>query len=338
MKLYLHYANLQQLKENFDDLFETKSEEEIKSFLKVLEYQDQQVSFQYLTQLETMKVLKDPQYFGSTIKAHLYWFYFWNDTCEHLIPTLKEFQDFEYYISEILNKGPQSTRKKTLSLVTPDVWNYWVKRLKVLFDYLEEKKYTTEVIVNDLWVLNLINTKYTKLKPILWRLLNKFQRNPIIDKNPDPQVPWSLGKGVYEKIKSFQSLYYNSIPTELKEFIMSYKKYNIERFWVDWVWFGLQENTNESLDIYFPYSSVAHWRNCATRWIQEKTGEYYVQDITCARYCQKYDIFLWQGTHERWITQRWNWVWKKYWELTKINRDILENENTRLVYQPFIPV
>lgn len=338
MKLYLHYANLQQLKENFDDLFETKSEEEIKNFLKVLEYQDQQVSFQYLTQLETMKVLKDPQYFWSTIKAHLYWFYFWNDTCEHLIPTLKEFQEFEYYVSEVLNKWPQSTRKKTLSLVTPDVWNYGVKRLKILFDYLEEKKYITEVIVNDLWVLNLINTSYTKLKPILWRLLNKFQRNPIIDKNPDPQVPWSLGKWVYEKIKNFQSLYYNSIPTELKEFIMSYKKYNVERFWVDWVGFWLKEKTSESLDIYFPYSSVAHWRNCATRWIQEKTWEYYVQDLPCPRYCQKYDIFLWQGTHERWITQRWNGVWKKYWELTKINKDILENENTRLVYQPFIPV
>lgn len=338
MKLYLYYANIYQLKENFDDLFDAKSEEEIKQFLKVLEYKEQQISFQYLTQLESIKILKDPQYFGSTIKAHLYWFYFWNDTCEHLIPTLNEFKEFEDYITNVLNKWPQSTRKKTISLVTPDVWNYWIKKLRQLFDYLQTKKYKTEVIVNDLGVLSMINREYSQLTPILGRMLNKFQRNPIIDRYPDPQVPSILWQKVYDKIKKFQELYYTSIPTELKEFIISFKKYNINRFWVDWVWFGLQKKTSELLDIYYPYVSVAHGRNCATRGIQEKTGEYYVQDIPCARYCQKYDIFLWQGTHERGITQRWNWVWKKYLDLSKINSDILNNDKTRLIYQPFIPV
>lgn len=340
MKLFIQVANINQLKSIWDDLFEIKTWEEVKKKLKIIEYKNKQVSFQYNTLYESVSKLKSPEYFWQTISSNVFWFYFWNDTCEHLIPTLKEFQNFEEYI-KTLNTWSQSARKKTISFVTPDVGNYWIKRLKVIFDYLNSKKYKSEIIVNDFWVLNLIKTNYSeKLIPVLWRMLNKAQRNPIIDKNPDPQVPWFLGKEVYEKIKKFQLAYYNSNPLTVWNYKNAFKKYWIERFWVDniTIEWNVSLQNDENLDIYYPYNSVAHWRNCATRWIQEKTWEYYVQDLPCARYCQKYDVFLWQWTQERWITQRGNWVWKKYIELDKINKEIINKKETRLVFAPFIPV
>jgi len=338
MKLFIQIANLKQLSSIWDDLFEIKSHEKIKKKLKIIEYKNQQVSFQYNTLYQSVSILKNQEYFGSTISSNVFWFYYWNDTCEHLIPNKNEYIQFEEYIKK-LNNWVKSSRKKTIAFVTPSVWNYWVKRLKIIFDYLKTKKYKTEIIVNDLWVLNLINTKYKEnLIPVLWRLLNKAQRNPIIDKDPDPQVPSFLGKEVYEKIKKLQYAYYNANPLEISNYKNSFNKYWIKRFGVDNLTIEWDLKIEDDIDIYYPYNSVAHGRNCATRWIQEKTWEYYVQDLPCAKYCQKYDVFLWQWTQERWITQRWNWIWKKYIELNKINKDLINKKNTRLVFSPFIPV
>jgi len=338
MKLYIHIANINQLKPIWDNLFNLKDYEKIKNKLKIIEYKNKQVSFQYKTYFQSISILKNKKYFGDKIHSNVYWFYFWNDTCEHLIPTLREYIDFEKYIKE-LNTWEKSARKKTIAFVTSSVWDYWIKRLKQIFNYLYQKKYKTEIIVNDLWVLHLINKEYSeKLIPVLWRMLNKAQRNPIIDKNPDPQVPNFLGKDVYEKIKKLQYAYYDNNPLSLKNYKNSFIKHWIKRFWVDNITIEGNQKIKENLDIYYPYNSIAHWRNCATRWIQEKTWEYYVQDIPCARYCQKYDVFLWQWTHERWITQRGNGIWKKYMELDKINKEILDKDENRLIFSPFIPV
>jgi len=56
-------------------------------------------------------------------------------------------------------------------------------------------------------------------------MLNKAQRNPIIDKNPDPQVPNFLGKDVYEKIKKLQYAYYDNNPLSLKNYKNSFIKH-----------------------------------------------------------------------------------------------------------------
>lgn len=332
MRLYLHIANKKQLEHIWNDLFNIKDYEEIKKKLKILEYDNHQISFQYKTLYEAVRVLKQDNLFWATIASNVYGFYFWNDTCEHLIPTLKEYKDFENYVNKELNTWKNSARKKTISFVTPDVWDYGIKKLKIIFDYLETKKYKTEVIVNDFWVINLLKN-YKQLIPVLGRMLNKAQRNPIIDKNPDPQVPSFLGREIYEKIKKYQYAYYNSNPLTIDIYKDSFKNLWINRFWVDNLIIEEKE-IDENLDVYYPYNTVAHGRNCATRWIQEKTWEYYVQDKPCPRYCQKYDIFIGQWTHERWITQRWNWVFKKYLNLDKIK---LKKED-RIIFSPFIPV
>lgn len=336
MKLYLHVANINQLKPIWENIFELNDYEEIKNKLKIIEYKNKQVSFQYNTFFQSISILKNKDYFWKTIKSQVYWFYYGNDTCEHLIPTINEYKQFENYIKE-LNTWSKSSRKKTITFVTSSAWDYWIKRLKTIFDYLETKKYKTEIIVNDFWVLQLLK-KYKQLIPVLGRMLNKAQRNPIIDKNPDPQVPSFLGKEVYDKIKKLQYAYYDNNPLSLSNYKNAFIKFWIKRFWVDNITIEWNLNLDNNLDIYYPYNSIAHWRNCATRGIQEKTWEYYVQDLPCARYCQKYDVFLWQWTHERWITQKWNWIWKKYLNLEKINKDLLNKEETRLVFSPFIAV
>jgi len=58
MNLYIHIANENQLSSIWNDLFDTKSYEEIKKKLKIIEYKNKQVSFQYLTLFETVSILK----------------------------------------------------------------------------------------------------------------------------------------------------------------------------------------------------------------------------------------------------------------------------------------
>jgi len=47
---------------------------------------------------------------------------------------------------------------------------------KVVFSLL-----SIEIVVNDLGVLRLINTKYTHLKPVFGRLIHKILKTPLID-------------------------------------------------------------------------------------------------------------------------------------------------------------
>lgn len=340
MQLYIHYANLEQLQKSYKDIFETKTAEEVLKFLKDLKYKNQDISFQYEVLYDAVSILKDPKYFWQSIASNVRWFYFGNDTCEYLIPTLKEMNDFFQEVIK-LNKWSQSSFKKTMTLVTPPVWKFWIQRLTELFDYLEnEVRENTEVVVNDLWVLNLINKNYKKLIPIMGRMLNKAQRNPLVWHDPDPQVPSYLGKEIYEHIKKQQYKYYDSNPIWLDVFVKSFQKYWIQRFWFDYAWYGLNESieTWAVLDIYYPYVSIAHGRNCATAWIVDKTREYYVSDIPCPRYCQKFDILYGAGINEKWITQRWNWVWMKYLSLERVHDSVIENDNHRMIFQPFISV
>ena len=155
MKLNLHVTNKYQLKPIWENIFELNDYEEIKNKLKIIEYKNKQVSFQYNTFFQSISILKNKDYFWKTIKSQVYWFYYGNDTCEHLIPTINEYKQFENYIKE-LNTWSKSSRKKTITFVTSSAWDYWIKRLKTIFDYLETKKYKTEIIVNNLWVLQLL--------------------------------------------------------------------------------------------------------------------------------------------------------------------------------------
>ncbi len=343
MQLYIQYANKKQFIDSYQDIFETKTEEDVKEFLKKLEYKDWKVSFQYETLYQAVSNLKDSKFFGKNIESNVKWFYFGNDTCEHLIPTLDEMNDFFKEILK-LNKDPNSSNKKTMTLVTPPVGNFWISKLRTLFDYLQNNvRESTEVVVNDFWVLYIINKEYDKLKPILGRLLNKAQRNPLVwDKkeNVDPQVPSFLWKEIYEKIKNNQYEYYDSNPINLDIFTKSFKKYWISRFWVDNVglWLNKEIKNDFWVDIYYPYATVAHGRNCATAWIVDKTREWYVQDLPCPRYCQKFDILLKAWINDKWITQRGNGVWKRHLNLEKIHSTILTNKENRLVFSPFIPV
>ena len=345
MNLYLYYPNLESYKKSFKNLFETKSFTEVKRYLRALEYETEQVSFQYQVQYEAIWEIRKLYWDNANLQSLIYWFYFWNDTCEFLIPSLDELKEFIWEVGKFSKQD--WTRKRTISLITPPLWNFWVKKLEILLEYLNNEverwnKNLWEIIINDYWTLNLIQEKYKNLKPVLWRLFNKAQRNPVMLDAAHPQVPAQLWKKVFDKIKWNQEEYYHSNPLDLDVYRDSFKNICwIDRFWLDHVWMWLKEevwaNWNK-LDLYFPYALTACWRNCATRWIHEKTGEWYMSDLPCQKYCKKYDVFLKDWLHKEWITQRWNAVWQTYASFQNVDESILKNWENRLIFEAFIPI
>ena len=65
---------------------------------------------------------------------------------------------------------------RTFTLVTPYVWNTMMEKLEETLKYLNELKIKNpiEVVVNDFWVLRVLNKKYINLKPIFGRVIHKI--------------------------------------------------------------------------------------------------------------------------------------------------------------------
>ena len=134
MNLYLYYPNLESYKKSFKNLFETKSLTQIKQYLRALEYETEKVSFQYQVQYEAIWEIRKLYWDNANLQSLIYWFYFWNDTCEFLIPSLEELQDFVWEVAKFSKQD--WTRKRTVTLITPPIWNFWVKKLELLLEYL----------------------------------------------------------------------------------------------------------------------------------------------------------------------------------------------------------
>lgn len=279
------------------------------------------------------------------------WIYYWSDNCEYLTPTKNELEKAIEHFREF-NKTYPPHKVRTFTFVTPYVWNKMMERLEEWLSYLNDLniKNPIEIVVNDLWVLNLLNKKYTNLKPLFGRLIHKILKTPLIDTYGYEAHPaWELIKNKSEQEKlalrdeivKWQMKFYNSSEVSLDIFRNFLKKYNIERVAFDYMEKreDLFKNYDEVwVDLYYPWALIFTWRLCDTSAIENERRWMYAIDDICPRTCNRYDIYYKVKTSGYNMVQRGNSWYRSEVNLDFLKAEFTSNDNNRLVFAPFITV
>lgn len=279
--------------------------------------------------------------------------YYWSDNCEYLVPMASEMQKAIEYFQEFDKKFPPF-KIRTFTFVTPYVWDKMMQRLDGTLDFLNNLKIKNkiEVVVNDFWVLNLINKKYKNLNIIFWRLLHKILKTPLVDTfGYEAHPAWEFIKNkseqeklkLREKIVSWQMRFYNSAEVSLEIYRDFLKKYNVERIALDFMekrqdLFDNSRFENFPIDLYYPWALVFTWRLCDTSAIENEKRGFYAIDEVCPRTCNRFDIFYKIKTNGYNLVQRWNSAYRSELNLDFLTENFSKNTKNRLIFAPFITV
>lgn len=307
------------------------------------------ISPQYEVNFMAIRELK--KRFGPDYFNKIDWIYYWSDNCEYLIPTKKEIEQAITKFQEF-NKNFPPHKIRTFTFVTPYTGNLMLERLKESLDYLNSLniKNPIEVVVNDLWTLRLLNTKYTNLKVSFGRLIHKLLKTPLIDTYWYEAHPaWELIKNKTEQEKlllrdeivKWQLKFYNSSEAGVE----IYRNF-LEKYWVWRVALDFMEKREELykndykiwIDLYYPWALIFTWRLCDTSAIENPTKWMYATDDICPRTCDRYDIFYKIKTVWYNMIQRWNSWYRSELNLDFLDNSFVKNENNRLIFAPFITV
>jgi len=266
--------------------------------------------------------------------------YYGNEFCERLIPSLRDLSQILDYIQR---------RRLDFSLVTPYVTNIGLEKLKVLFEFLKDKKINCEVIINDWGILNLINRQYLNFQPVLGRLLTKQKRGPRLIKllkrkvRPrlivDPENPSQRNIVFQKKLPLDLDFYYKganaaSVPV-IHHFLINQR---IKRIELDNVGQGLllelpQDKISASL--YTPYIYITTTFFCPTAGCDQKKKSL-LKIKPCKRQCQRYVFKLRHKTLPKVIYLKGN---TQFYKNTRFSMRQLSNSGIdRIVYAPEIPV
>lgn len=281
------------------------------------------------------------------------WIYYWSDNCEYLAPTKKELeQAIEKF--QLFNKNFPPHRVRSFTLVTPYVWDKMLDRLEEWLEYLNSLKIKNkiEIVVNDYWVLRLINSKYTNLKPIFWRIIHKILKTPLIDTfgyEVHPAGELIKNKSEQEKLKlrdqivKWQMKFYNSSEVSLDIFRNFLSKYSVDRVAIDYMekrekLFDNSRFWEIWIDLYYPWAIIFTGRLCDTSAIENPSRWMYATDDVCPRTCNRYDVSYKIKTNWYNMIQRWNAWYRSEVNLDFLTDEFCKNDNNRLVFAPFITV
>ena len=359
MKLFIHlWTNLEYFKllnEGFL-LSQWKKDRELASFfLQNFPWElAETISPQYEINFMAIRDIKKRLWWDYFNKIE--WIYYWSDNCEYLSATKIELEEAIVLFREFNKNFPPHTIR-TFTFVTPYVWDKMLERLDESFAFLNELKIKNpiEVVVNDLWILRLLNTKYTNLKPIFGRLLHKLLKTPLIDTYGYEAHPaWELikNKSEQEKLKlraeivKWQLKFYSSAEVSIEE----YRDF-LNKFWINRVTLDFMEKREDlytssiidgenqiGIDLYYPWALIFTWRLCDTAAVKNPAKWYYATDDICSRVCNRYDIFYKIKTVWYKMIQRWNAWYRSELNLDYLSDNFIKNENNRLVFAPFITV
>lgn len=315
---------------------------------EVYENLSPQYELQVISSMQIRKVL------WWWIFKNIKWIYFWTEQCEFLLPNVEEIKKAVELLKEF-DKKYVSKDVKRFTFVTPYYGNLSIrKRLEEDLIYLNEnasyinpKTKNVEVVINDYWTLNLLK-HYPNLVPVMWRLLIKTLKNPIVDTfwlEKNVHVPWEMMKNKSQQ--EIEEIKKHIAQNQMKGFSRStltndyYKKfltkYNIERAGIDYIenrkWLY---DVDVNIDIYYPYGVVFVWRLCDTSAIDNIKRWYYPIDEVCPRTCMKYDLFI-KNFETVWykLLQRWNAQYKSATQL-ELEQSTIDKYDNRLVYTPLM--
>lgn len=309
------------------------------------------LSSQYNVNFESLKQLK--KHFWQDVFKTVNWIYYWSDNCEYLIPTTWEIKQAISLFNDFNSIYPPHT-SRTFTLVTPYTWNKMLWVLEKTLDYLNTLKLKTqiEVVVNDYWVLRLLETKYTNLKPIFWRLIHKLLKTPLIDtywysvhpsgdliKNKDSTQIQELK----EKITKWQMKFYSSSEVSLETYRNFLLKHWVTRVAIDYMstrkeLYKNVKNKEIWIDLYYPWALVFTWRLCDTSAIEHPSKWYYSTDDICSRTCNRYDISYKIKTNDYNLLQRGNSWYRSEVNLDLLDKEFINLESSRLIFSPFVTV
>lgn len=307
-----------------------------------------QYEIQVMSSMQIKKIL------WWNIFKNIKWFYFWTEQCEFLVPTLDETKRAIEKIKQF-DKKYVSNELKRFVFLTSYYWNKTIqdriiKNLKYLNEnanFINPKYKKVEIVVNDFWLLKLLKD-FNNLEPIIWRLLIKTLKNPIVDSfslEDNLHLPWEFMKNkseieIKEKrttIANNQRKWFWSSTLKNKYFLNFLEKKSIKRAWLDYqIWYKQMFEVNINIDIYYPYALIFVWRLCDTSAIENIRRWYYPIDEVCPRTCRKYDMFI-KDFETVWykLIQRWNAQYKSQIDLD-LNENTLNKYENRLIYTPLI--
>lgn len=278
--------------------------------------------------------------------------YYGSDNCEYLSPTKQELEKAIDKFQEF-NKNFPPHKVRTFTLVTPYVWNRMLDRIDEWLEYLNglSIKNPIEIVVNDLWVLRLLNTKYTNIKINFWRVIHKLLKTPLIDTfGYEAHPAWELIKNKSEQEKlalrdeivKWQMKFYNSSEVSLPVYRLFLEKYKVERVAHDFMEkreeLYKQDSWNIWIDLYYPWALIFTGRLCDTSAIENPSRWMYAVDDICPRTCNRYDVFYKVKTVGYKMIQRWNAWYRSELNLDFLSEDFINNKNNRMVFAPFITV
>jgi len=279
--------------------------------------------------------------------------YYGSDNCEYLSAYKK---DIEKAIKEfqLFNKNYPPHKVRTFTFVTPYVGDTMMRFLEESLNYLNDLsiKNPIEVVINDYWVLRLVTQKYTNLKPILWRVIHKLLKTPLIDTfwyEAHPAGELIKNKTEQEKLKmreeivKWQMKFYNSSEVSLDVYRWFLEKFWVERVAIDYMekreaLFDNSRFGNIGIDVYYPWALIFTGRLCDTSWIENPSRAMYATDDICPRTCNRYDVFYKVKTTWYNMIQRGNSWYRSELNLDFLKENFVKNDNNRLVFAPFITV
>lgn len=309
------------------------------------------ISPQYEVNFETLREIK--RKFWPDVFDKVSWIYYGSDNCEYLVPYKNEVEKAIDAFIEFNKKYPPH-KVRTFVLVTPYVWDTMLRYLEETLEYLNNLtiKNPIEVVVNDFWVLRLLEKKYTRLKPIFWRVMHKLLKTPLIDSSGyDVHPAGELIKNkpareiekMKEEIVKWQLRFYRSSEWTLPQFQTFLKNHSVERVTLDFMekkeeLYDTSRYGDLWIDLYYPWALIFTGRLCDTSAIENPGKWYYATDEICPRTCNRYDIFYKIQTSYYQMLQRGNAAYRSEVNLDYLPDSFSKNINNRFVYAPFVTV
>lgn len=268
------------------------------------------------------------KYYGINYMDDFQRIYFGQETCENLLPTLKS-------VEQAVEIAKQ--REVSFTLATPYVSPKGIVELRKIFDYLVSLDQEIEVVVNDFGVLHLINTEYSKLIPVLGRLLIKMKRDPRFSLSG-----YDIANIEIKNIKKVESNQLEVLQGSSLE-LPSYQKFlndkGIERAGMDTIPQGVDPKILKKwglkIDLYWPWTYITSSRSCAIAAHTQVGKDYHPTDELCEFQCKQFEFTFTSDKRMLPTVQNGNAVWMNCESLYK---EFFEAGFDRLIYQPYLPI